>query len=355
MTISFSKKNRLYHFVGLFCLSMLGCQKKDRYLSVTQYRNYLYGVLQTDSVKKTKKLIGDIGLRLSNFDSEKSKLTGPVDTFSPSPNPDSLVSLVDLLPNNNEIEGWSHVQPPKIYNGRELYYDVPFGNPQLYFRYGFQKQAHVEFQSPKLGGRPLILAEVFDLGTAANAYSLFSSIRLPQDQYRMIGSKMAAEMDDRLLFCKGQYLVDIEMYEYATAINQAVTDIAEKIEEQIMDINDGHLSEVPLISVLPVENHILHSTYLNLDQNLPSRYWPLSNLLTDINPKSVFRTYNDRHTEYSNAAYHGFVMEFTDKESASQCLESIQDKLVDHYGSDAADKIGSQGTSAIMMKYRTNQ
>ena len=128
---------------------------------------------------------------------------------------------------NNEIEGWSHVQPPKIYNGRELYYDVPFGNPQLYFRYGFQKQAHVEFQSPKLGGRPLILAEVFDLGTAANAYSLFSSTRLPQDQYRMIGSKMAAEMDDRLLFCKGQYLVDIEMYEYATAINQAVTDIAE--------------------------------------------------------------------------------------------------------------------------------
>ena len=34
---------------------------------------------------------------------------------------------------------------------------------------------------------------------------------------------------------------------------------------------------------------------------------------------------------------------------------AIQDKLVDHYGSDAADKIGSQGTSAIMMKYRTNQ
>ena len=54
MTVSFSKKNRLCHFVGLFCLSMLGCQKKDRYLSITQYGNYLYGVLQTDSVKKTK-------------------------------------------------------------------------------------------------------------------------------------------------------------------------------------------------------------------------------------------------------------------------------------------------------------
>ena len=354
MTISFSKKNRLYHFVGLFCLSMLGCQKKDRYLSIAQYENYLYGALQINSVKKTKKLIGEILPRLSKFDSEKSNLTDVVDTFSPSRDPDSSVSLVDLLPNNNEIEGWNHVKPPKIYNGRELYYDVPFGNPQLYFRYGFRQQAHVEFQSPKLGARPLILAEVFDLGTAENAYSLFSSTRLPQDQYRMIGSKMAAEMDDRLLFCKGQYLVDIEMYEYATAINQAVTDIAEKIEEQIMDINDGHLSEVPLISVLPVENHILHSTYLNLDQNLPSRYWPLSNLLTDINPKSVFRTYNDSITEFSDTNYHGFVMEFENKDSASQYLELIQDQLFDRYGSEATNKMDNQDAPAIMMKYITN-
>ena len=350
MLILFGRHPYCCGVISLCFLILFGCQEKERYLSLAQHEHYVYGTLQTKNARTSKQLIRQIQHRLFVFSNNKSNLVDSTQVLH-APKADVIADPIDLLPTNTEIGGWEHAHPPKIYTGKELYYDVPFGNPQLYFRHGFQRQSHVEFQSSKLGSRPLILAEVFDLGTAENAYSLFSATRLPQDQYQMIGSQMAAEMDDRLLFWKGQYLVDIEMYEYATAIRQAVITIAERIENKITVFNSRHEIGVPLVPILPTENHVLHSTYLSLDQKIPPRYWPLSGLLTNNKSKSVFRTYNDRKSESNEADYHGFIMEFENTNLAQRSLKLIQKELINRYGTATADKINNK--DAVIVKYQT--
>ena len=241
-----------------------------------------------------------------------------------------VVAPVDLLPATNEVLGWERTQEPGVYIGDKLYYDVPFGNPKQYFRYGFQRQAHVELQSPKLGSRPLILAEVFDMGSPENAYGIFSSIRLPQDKHRMIGNQMAAVMDDRLLFWKGRYLIDIEMYEFATAIREATFTVAQEIEKKIKVNYNANSSEGPLVSLLPEENQVLYSTHLGLDAKLPQRYWPLTDLLAgEQPPRFVCRTYNSSRSGSGDTDYYGFILEYRDTDTAQQVWQITRQSLKD--------------------------
>ena len=327
-------------YIYLCLVLLVACQGKDQYLLLAQHEQYLYGTLSAKSVSGSKDLSLQIQQRLVSLrPGSKGKLSTnkqrPMSGRSKSgdfrsASATDVVAPVNLLPTTNEVLGWERTQEPSVYIGDKLYYDVPFGNPKQYFRYGFQCQAHVELQSPKLGSRPLILAEVFDMGSPENAYGIFSSIRLPQDKHRMVGSQMAAVMDDRLLFWKGRYLIDIEMYEFATAIREAAFTVAQEIEKKIKVNYSANANEGPLVSLLPEENQVLYSTHLGLDAKLPQRYWPLTDLLAgEQAPRFVFRTYNSSHSESGDTDYYGFILEYRDTDTAQQVWQMTRQSLKD--------------------------
>ena len=329
-----------FSYIYLCLVLLVACKGKDQYLSLAQREQYLYGTLSAKSVSRSKDLSLQIQQRLTSFrpgPQGKLSTNKPRQMVGRSESEDSHSACVtgvadplDLLPATNAVLGWERTQEPGVYIGHKLYYDVPFGNPKQYFRYGFLRQAHVELQSPKLGSRPLILVEIFDMGSRENAYGIFSSIRLPQDKHLMIGGQMAAVMDDRLLFWKGRYLIDIEMYEFATAIREATFTVAQDIEKKIKVNYDDSQSKVPLVSLLPEENQVLYSTHLGLNDKLPQRYWPLTDLLVDEQPpRFVFRTYNNSRSGSVDTDYYGFILEYRDTETAQRVWQIIRRSLKD--------------------------
>ncbi|MDP6595997.1 MAG: hypothetical protein QGI86_08985 [Candidatus Poribacteria bacterium] len=343
-------------YICLCLVLLVACQGKDQYLSIAQREQYLYGTLCAKSVSRSKDLSLQIQQRLVSFHPESKGKVGTNKQRQMGGRSESrdshsaivtdVVTPVDLLPATNAVFGWERTQEPGVYIGDKLYYDVPFGNPKQYFRYGFQRQAHVELQSPKLGSRPLILVEVFDMGSPENAYGIFSSIRLPQDKRRMIGSQMAAVMDDQLLFWKGRYLIDIEMYEFATAIREATFTVAQEIEKKIKVNYNANSSEVPLVPLLPKENQVLYSTHLGLNAKLPQRYWPLTDLLVagEQPPRFVFRTYNSSRSGSGGTDYYGFILEYRDTDTAQQVWQIIRQSLKD------SALTGQTSTSPIRVK-----
>ena len=138
-----------------------------------------------------------------------------------------------LLPNNGELLGWVQSRAPSTYQGKTLYRDRAT-SPDLYYAYGFERQAEVEYQAPQFGSKPLILLEIFDMGTPENAFGIYSFYTYPRMTFEWVGAK-AMLSGGYLRFAKGKYFVQIEGYEFATGIREGMIALAKAVAAQIED------------------------------------------------------------------------------------------------------------------------
>ena len=136
-----------------------------------------------------------------------------------------------LLPADDEAAGWVRSRAPSTYHGTTLYRDRPTA-PALYYAYGFQQQAEVEYQNPRFGSKPLILLEIFDMETPENAFGIYSFNTYPQAKFEWVGSS-AMLSGGYLRFSKGKYFIQIEGYEFATGIRDGMIMLAKSVAARI--------------------------------------------------------------------------------------------------------------------------
>lgn len=214
-----------YFLCGLMLISCSG--EQGNWTAAQHEGRYIYGVWQSDTAKKAEQLTLEVAENIKNSSGsdEKSSTTNGVLQTTVSPE--------SLLPNNGELLGWVQSRAPSTYEGKILYRDRAT-SPDLYYAYGFERQAEVEYQAPQFGSKPLILLEIFDMGTPENAFGIYNFHTYPQMKFEWVGAK-ALLSGGYLRFSKGKYFVQIEGYEFATGIREGMIALAKAVAAQIKD------------------------------------------------------------------------------------------------------------------------
>ncbi len=209
----------------LLTLLLLSCaEEQGDWTAVHQEAEYLYGVWHSGTRKRTEETLHTLSANIRN---------APTALATAENTRHTDISPLTLLPEAEPRAAWLQSRKPSTYTGAELYRDRPT-SPRLYFAYGFQRQAEVEYQTPRFGSKPLILLEVFDMGTPENAFGLYNFHLYPDVKIEWVGSK-AILSGGYLRFAKGKYFVQIEGYEFATGIREAMIHLAKDIAAQIQD------------------------------------------------------------------------------------------------------------------------
>ena len=296
-------------FFSISLLLVVSCEKEPgNWTAVHRAGESIYGVWRSPTKAAATLAVAEVKGNLRARGEQVSGL--PILT---------TLAPVELLPvqvvagrNVSQAE-WVQSRAPSTYQGETLYRDRPVA-PDLYHAYGFQRQAEVEYQSRKFGSEPLILLEIFDMGTAENAFGIYSFNTYPQAETVWVGSK-ALLSGGYLRFAKGKYFVEIEGYEFATGIREGIVALAKAISLQIQEPP----TKVPLFALLPRANRIGGS------EKLFRSHWTLSQIYSGLPlnlpqltgfPLGVSASYRDNDAaDWVNARV-VFIVRFPDAATA---------------------------------------
>ncbi len=258
--------------VLLCCIAIVtlsSCQQEQgNWTSVYQEHAYIFGVWKAPSVKIAKGAITNVSVNIqsesSSNISQDQKMQEQIDTEDNRSEIQTESDLVSsfktltiittaipetLLPEDDETTDWIRSRKPSTYNPQNIYIDryVPIEiYPEMYRKYGFQSQAETEYQSAKFGSNPLILLEIFDMGTPENAYGIYSLNSYPLPKFEWVGCK-AIISGKNLWFWKGKYFIQIEGYEIAPGIREGMVELAKVVAKKIQDPPQ----KIPMIELLP--------------------------------------------------------------------------------------------------------
>ena len=240
----------------LFVLGVCSCQSEPgNYLAANRSGRYVAVVSNARSPKAAKSLLRQIEAQIAQLGETRPGQKPPLLGGEVDAVPVTTTDAPEvLLPGDGAVPNWVRSGKVSVYTAENLYYDVLGGNPELYNDFGVVRQANVEYQTPRLGSRPLILVEIFDMQSPERAFGIYSRNRYPQDQFEWVGSR-ATVSGKTLNFCKGKYFVQVEGYEFATAVQQAIVAFGKAVADNITDAP----SKPTLLSLLPQQNQIPYS------------------------------------------------------------------------------------------------
>ena len=224
--------DRFYRFslyTYLLCsLILISCGGEQGDWTLLQHEGrYIYGVWHSSTAKRAEETLLEVAENIETFSAQVDASSTTADVLQTTLLPENL------LPNNGELLGWVQSRAPSTYEGKTLYRDRATA-PELYYAYGFKRQAEVEYEAPRFGSKPLILLEIFDMGTPENAFGIYHFHTYPRMKFEWVGSK-AMLSGGYLRFSKGKYFVQIEGYEFATGIREGMIALAKAIAAQIKD------------------------------------------------------------------------------------------------------------------------
>ena len=248
--------------------------------------------------------------------------------------PSELTELTKKLP--EEIHGWKKSAEDVLYTPENLYKYIN-GGAELYISYDFKYLSAQKYR--KEGStEDAITVDIFDMGSASNAYGVFSHSRESVDHSisREIESEYAGGL---LTFRKGKYYVSILAYPETEEKKKIILALGRHIARSIDEKNPVP----PLVSRLPAENLVkesiryfrhyiwLNSHYFISDQNI---------LNIDKETEAVLAKYKDKgkgEEKSKRKRYDCFLLliSYPDKVKAEVALKSF----LKHYLPDARDGI----------------
>ncbi len=335
----------------LFIVILISCQQEQGNLtSVSQEDVYVFGVWKAPTAKSAKEVMANVSARIHAHSEKKSALlaTQSEETqhqidinqkdskFKPVTGLEKVYQTLPysttaapetLLPEDEEATDWVRVSKPSTYNSETLYKDrfVPSDiYPKIYHNYGFQKQAEVEYQSPKFGSVPYILLEIFDMGTPENAFGIFSVNSYPHPKFEWIGCK-AIISGKNLWFWKGKYFIQIEGYEIATGIRNGMIALARVTAKKIQDPPQ----KIPLLELLP-------TPYIRGSEKLFYANWALReiyksapNIIPQLTDKTigVLAQYYNTNAKQEQTPYVVFVIRYPNVSDAQSAYKMYRNAL----------------------------
>ena len=333
----------------LFIMILLSCQQEQGNLtSVSQENVYVFGVWKAPTAKSAKEVIVSVSARthahyekqsaLLATQSEKtqqqidrnekdSKPTTELEEAYQTLSYSTTAAPETLLPEDEEATGWVRANKPSTYNSETLYKDRFVSSdiyPKIYHNYGFQKQAEVEYQSPKFGSVPYILIEIFDMGTPENAFGIFSVNSYPYPKFEWIGCK-AIISGKNIWFWKGKYFIQIEGYEIATGIRDGMIALARATAKKIQDPPQ----KVPLLELLPTQYIRGSKKLFYTNWALREIYKSAPNIIPQLTDKTigVLAQYHNTHAKQERTPYVVFVIRYPNVSDAQSAYKMYRNAL----------------------------
>ena len=318
----FQRLHRFSLCVTFFCsLVLISCsEEKGNWTAVQQEDEYIYGVWHSTTLQRAEQAMLEV------FENIKSASTLSTELLTAQNDGQTNISPEFLLPGDGAILDWVQSRAPSTYEGKSLYRDRA-ESPDLLYAYGFQRQAEVEYQTPRFGSKPLILLEVFDMDTPENAFGIYNFHIYPQVKFEWVGSK-AILSGGYLRFSKGKYFIQIEGYEFATGIREAMVMLAKNIAARIKE----PAAEPGLLTLLPSNkmsgsvklfrsNWVLRQLYNTLPANVPQ----MSDTALGVSAR-----YRD-NPDLKNwmEAQIVFIIRFSDPSAAESAYISYRDSVME--------------------------
>jgi hypothetical protein len=255
-------------------------------------------------------LICFVGLHLSGC-REKDK-----ESPTPEAKEKSLAAYEAVLPKANLPAGWKLTGSVKVYPGKKLYDSID-GAADRFFGYDFREQYVAMYASENLGGK--IQVEVYDMGTPADAFGIFSCHDNIMSRHTKLG--LAAVISEvNLDFCQGEYFTRLLAFDLKEGeAEKTLGALAEAIAENIKPASDFP----DLVKRLPegsVEGTILYfHTWPILNER---RYLAEENVF-DLSEKTngVLAAYASEEHKTEDATFKFekdvlYLIEYPDKEQA---------------------------------------
>ncbi|MDH4211296.1 MAG: hypothetical protein OEV79_07590 [candidate division WOR-3 bacterium] len=90
----------------------------------------------------------------------------------------TMIDVVDLIPQNDEISGWTRDGAMEVAENETQLYALINGEGVVYLDNGFVKCAFQEFVGDVLGSQRSLLLRAFDMGDTLNAYAVYHDSRI---------------------------------------------------------------------------------------------------------------------------------------------------------------------------------
>ncbi len=170
--------------------------------------------------------------------------------FSPSAMSDQAgsSSLQALLP---RVAGWELVEPWQLYFADTLFEYIN-GAAESYLSYDFKELLVAQYK--RVGSSATLTLEIYDLGSAKNAFGIYSAERYPGSQFMTIGAQGYQE-EGALNFVIGAKYVKLLCFDCGEEAGQRLEFFAREVEKQAKE--KGGLPE-PL-NYFPKEGLIANS------------------------------------------------------------------------------------------------
>jgi hypothetical protein len=126
------------------------------------------------------------------------------------------------------------------------------GAAEAYLGYDFRELAVGEFA--RTGAKTTVTAEIYDMGTALNAFGIYGAERYPESRFLPIGVQGYYE-EGTLNFLAGRYYVKLLSFEGGEKAEEILTLFARTIAGGIKDVG----AFPPRLSAFPAEGRIVNS------------------------------------------------------------------------------------------------
>lgn len=317
-------------FLACGMVILLSCRadRKD-YTALVREGQYLYGVWNTHSEKAATKLVHRM-----------TRISVKNETQIPSLPIETSLKPADLLPVNGDVPEWVRSRSPRGYTAKNLYKDTVGGRPELYRAYGFIEQSEVEYQTPLLGSYPLVRVEIFDMGTPENAFGIYSFNQYPGAESEWVGNR-AVISGKFMRFWKGKYFVEIEGYEFATRVEEAMIELAKAVASRIKDPpTKPHLLKLLPANKIPYSVKYFYddATLRKLYHFLPSDGLRLGDHSTGI---SASYAHKEKSAEHWSDTMVAFLIHYPSEPAATEAYDSYRDYLED--GAVSVNSLESRG------------
>lgn len=151
-----------------------------------------------------------------------------------TPDGDGIVDLVSLLPDENDISGWSRDGNAGEYNSIGDLYDAIDGEAQVYSDYGFREAVVQEYTGPDAGTITLMISDQTDAEGSTGLYEELTG----SNQFDI--SDLGEEARGTLFLF--DYFVEFRCANYYVTVRiNGITDIDQQTAESFGSIVDSNI------------------------------------------------------------------------------------------------------------------
>ncbi|MCL2877797.1 MAG: hypothetical protein FWF13_03345 [Acidobacteria bacterium] len=175
-------------------------------------------------------------------------------------------SLKSLLPENNEVAGWTLGEEIRFFDADNLYEFIN-GAAENFLIYGFEKVVTADYDNAEQPSQ--IVVEIYQMADPRNTFGIYASERNPDSTFKTIGAEGYVG-STALNFWAGNYYVKLTVFQESESLQREMEKLAAVISRKIG--NTG-AQALPEIALFPTENQVPHSVRYLAQDVLAQRYF----------------------------------------------------------------------------------